>query len=69
MTFNRNPYANCASILYSHHAPLAKTAPERHILQHLAQEWLFRSQFVQRWRETLNPVHFTYEDFCRDPQT
>ncbi|MEM8637503.1 MAG: sulfotransferase [Cyanobacteria bacterium P01_G01_bin.54] len=70
VTFNRNPYANCASILYRHHDPQTKTASERlAIVQQLAADWLFRSQWVQQWRETLAPIHFTYEAFCRDPQS
>ncbi len=69
MAFNRDPFANCASILYRHHEPQNKTKPERiRILEDLAREWLFRSGWVRKWIQEKNVVYFSYEQFCADPE-
>ena len=69
ITFNRNPYANCSSILYRHHSPADKTELERiTILRELAANWIFRSTLIKKWVDNLQTVNFTYEQFCSSPE-
>jgi hypothetical protein len=69
IVYNRNPYANCASILYRHHQPETKTEQERiDILRLLASRWVFRSKWAKKHIETYNPINFTYESFCQNPE-
>lgn len=66
--FNRNPYANCASILYRNHAPQEKAEDERaRILATLAEDWVFRSTYVKKWVEQFSLLLVTYESFCAAP--
>jgi len=68
VTFNRNPYANCASSLYRNHEPQGKTEVQRiQWLRHLAQEWATRSTWVRRWNDEFETISLTYEQFCEDP--
>ena len=70
ITFNRNPYANCASILYRHHNPAQKTEKKRIlILQGLARDWIARSIWIKKWIDTLQTINLTYEQFCNDPKS
>lgn len=67
MVFNRNPYANCASILYRHHNPENKSEDDRiEILKVLAAAWAFRSDYAKKIIDLHDPVAFTYEEFCAD---
>jgi hypothetical protein len=69
VAFNRNPYANCASILYRRYDPENKVESDRiGILKKLASIWVFRSTWLSRWIEAFEPVFFTYEQFCSDPK-
>lgn len=66
--FNRNPFANCASILYRRHDPQKKTEAQRiEVLKQLASDWLFRSIWVKRWIDEMNLLYFSYEQFCSEP--
>ena len=70
VAFNRNPYANCSSILYRHHDPEAKREADRlRTVSKLAETWLLRSQWIRKWIEERNVTTFTYEEFCADPAT
>lgn len=67
IVFNRNPYANCASILYRRYQPESKSEGERiAILKDLAQNWLSRASYAQKIIKDHSPVSFTYEEFCGD---
>lgn len=67
LAFNRNPYANCASIMYRNYEPNNKSPDERHqILQLLARSWIERSTLIRRLVLELNITMFTYEEFCSD---
>lgn len=70
VAFNRNPYANCASILYRRYDPEKKAESDRiDILRNLASTWVFRSTWVRKWIDAFDPVFFTYEQFCSNPKT
>jgi hypothetical protein len=67
MVFNRNPYANCASMLYRNHSPENKSEDQRiQLVKKLAKWWAFRSSYAKKIIEFHNPVAFTYEEFCAD---
>ena len=70
VAFNRNPYANCASILYRRHDAEKKTESERiDVLRNLVSTWVFRSTWLRKWMEAFHPVFFSYEQFCSDPRS
>jgi hypothetical protein len=65
---NRDPYANCASILYRNHpAETLSEAQRLDVLRGLAQSWLFRSQQIQAVLQRHAAVLITHEQFCADP--
>ncbi len=67
IVFNRNPYANCASILYRQYKRNIKSEARRmDLLTHLAERWVFRSEYARELINLKNPAHFTYEEFCRN---
>lgn len=67
---NRDPYANCASILYRMHggAELGK-AQRLQQLRMLAQHWLLRSAKIRELVSRLDIPLLTYEQFCDAPAT
>ena len=68
VAFNRDPYANCSSILYRNHDPSTKTADERlATVARLAANWLFRARWIKRWIDKFALPFFKYEDFCANP--
>jgi len=67
---NRDPYANCASILY--HQPDAESLGSEKrigILINLAERWLMRSQRLRNLVEELSIPLITYEEFCQNPSS
>ena len=67
---NRNPYANCASILYREHDVENVDSEQRiRILSKLADDWIKRSQKIRELVLRLNIPLITYEDFCHDPSS
>jgi len=65
---NRDPYANCASILYRNYAADKPGAAERiHVLTRLAHEWVLRSEKIRELVLKLNIPLLTYEKFCEYP--
>ncbi len=67
LAFNRNPYANCASILYRNYDPGNKSTEERlHLLEILANSWIEKSSLIRNLIIELNITMFTYEEFCSD---
>jgi hypothetical protein len=65
---NRDPYANCASILYRHHdADNLDTDRRISIVQKLAADWQFRSEYIRKLVEKKSIPLVTYETFCDDP--
>jgi len=65
---NRDPYANCASILYRNH-PAAQlgTAERQHLLRGLASDWQQRSMKIRELVCRLDIPLLTYEEFCDNP--
>jgi len=70
ITFNRNPYAKCASSLYREYPSLQKPGLERRLtlLRDGARKWANASAEIKRWADTDQTVDLTYEQFCQDPQ-
>ncbi len=67
---NRNPYANCASILYRlHDGENASPAKRLRILETLTEEWLHRSGKIKELVQKLGIPLVTYEAFCENPAT
>lgn len=67
LAYNRNPYANCASIMYRNYDPKNKSPEERQrILKILAKSWIEKSTLIRALVLELNINMFTYEDFCAD---
>lgn len=67
---NRDPYANCASILYRHHDADNLTPEERQkVRDRLVKAWIMRSLKVQELIESLKAPLLTYEDFCQNPSS
>ena len=65
---NRDPYANCASILYRHHdADNLSLIQRKSLLGDLVQNWIMRSTKIRELIEALNAPLLTYEDFCKNP--
>ncbi len=67
---NRNPYANCSSILYrNHNADKIGSAKRKILLGELAITWLNRSIKIRELIHKLNIPLLTYEEFCQDPSS
>ncbi len=67
MVFNRNPYANCSSML--HRRKGSELMPEDQriaLLAELASKWLRRAGHAKNIIDVHDPVAFTYEQFCED---
>lgn len=65
---NRDPYANCASILYRHHDADNLSLHERKgVLSGLVKAWVMRSNNIQELVLSRNIPLLTYESFCRQP--
>ncbi len=68
MAFNRNPYANCSSILYRYHSLKNITVKERaKIVSLIADKWVSRSAWIKKWIDEWDLIYFSYEDFCEAP--
>jgi len=67
---NRDPYANCASILYRNHDPENISSIKRkEILEKLAQDWLMRSYKLREIIIKNKVPLLTYEQFCQAPSS
>lgn len=65
---NRDPYANCASILYRMHDGTNAAAGQREQqLRTLAGHWLRRSAKIRELVSRLDIPLLTYEQFCDEP--
>lgn len=68
LAFNRNPFAYCSSLVYRDYQPVSMTPDERvDTFRRVAEGWLTRSIWIRKWIDELDIVHFTYEEFCRNP--
>ena len=67
MAFNRNPFANCSSILYRTKQNNKSDEERIRALKKIAAKWLNRSRWIRKWIEEKNIVNFTYENFCAAP--
>ncbi len=67
---NRNPYANCASILYRLYNPTKISMEKRkRILEQLAEGWLMRSRRIKELIIKYKVPLLTYEQFCQNPSS
>lgn len=67
---NRDPYANCASILYRRHdAEKLSSESRKEVLGKLANSWIKKSTKVKELVGTLNAPLLTYEAFCQNPSS
>jgi len=67
---NRDPYANCASILYRNHDPGSLSPDKRkEVLSDLAKDWIVRSEKIKELISNFNAPLLTYEEFCRNPSS
>jgi len=65
---NRDPYANCASILYRHHDAENITFDQRQkFLKEFAENWVIRSIRIRDLILKLDIPLLTYEKFCQNP--
>lgn len=65
ITFNRNPYANCASSMYRHHDADKLTDSQRlALLANYADQWIMRSAVIRKISEECPALMLTYEQFC-----
>ena len=65
---NRDPYANCASILYRHYdAENINLVQRKIVLEKLANDWLMRSYRIKELVLQLGIPLLTYEKFCKNP--
>lgn len=66
--FNRNPYANCSSILFRNYDPKNHSKKENiKTISLLADRWLVRSRWIKKWIDEMRLTYLTYEKFCADP--
>jgi hypothetical protein len=65
---NRDPYANCASILYRMHDGEQLAPAQRvRLLRTLASHWILRSGRIRELVSRLGIPLLTYEQFCDEP--
>ena len=66
---NRNPYANCASMLFRNHdvVNLDQQAREK-IISNLVDLWVIRSNQIKMLVVNQTIPLLTYEDFCGEPE-
>jgi len=68
VAFNRNPFAQCSSVIFRHHdSSTVREGERRLVLERIANEWLLRSTWIRRWIEEKEIPFFSYERFCVDP--
>ena len=67
---NRDPYANCASILYRNYDPDNISSTKRkELLEQLAKAWLMRSNKLKEFITNHEVPLLTYEQFCQKPSS
>ena len=65
---NRDPYANCASILYrNHNAENISDDIRIETLQTLTRDWIMRSRYLKEFVIKSKTPLITYEKFCENP--
>jgi len=65
---NRDPFANCASVLTRQHNPGSLSQLERRtVMKNLAKAWIMRSKLIQILVQDLNCPFCSYEEFCKKP--
>ena len=70
IAINRDPYANCASILYRHHdAENIESEQRLTELSIIAKDWINRSLVINELVTTHEIPLITYEEFCNKPET
>jgi hypothetical protein len=70
LAFNRNPYANCSSILYRECRPDSLESDNRKkIVEAIAVGWLARGSHLKKAIDNMNMLNFSYEDFCENPES
>ena len=67
---NRDPYANCASILYRHHdADNLSPHKRKEVLYNLTNNWIMHSEKIKSLISSLSAPLLTYEEFCSNPSS
>jgi hypothetical protein len=67
IVFNRNPFANCSSILYRNYPAEDMSDNDRlEILENLAKKWINRSSYAMKVSSLHSSLTITYEQFCAD---
>jgi hypothetical protein len=67
---NRDPYANCASILYRRHdADDLSPHKRKEVLYTLSKGWVMRSEKIKELISSLSAPLLTYEEFCSNPSS
>ncbi len=65
---NRDPYANCSSILYRNwYAKYFNSKKRKRLLEEYAKDWMMRSYKIRELVIEKNIPLITYEHFCHDP--
>ena len=64
---NRNPYANCASILARHHEDSVGQENRKAVVQKVANDWITRSTIVKKYVTEKSTPLLTYEALCERP--
>jgi hypothetical protein len=68
LAMNRDPYANCSSILHRHFRTSELTLIERkEKLKAIAERWIFRSKTLMGLARQYNMPVVSYESFCENP--
>lgn len=69
LAMNRNPFANCSSILYRQYDVINLSAADRlQIVQDLARRWLMRTRVLTLLTHKLKVPTVSYERFCESPK-
>lgn len=67
---NRDPYANCASILYRHHiADNISSIHRKEVLEASAKKWMLLSYKIRELIIEKEIPFLTYEGFCSNPSS
>jgi len=67
---NRNPYANCASLLYrKYDVETINSSDRKDILEFLARGWIKRSTIIKDLIQKFDMPLVTYENFCQNPSS
>lgn len=64
---NRDPYANCASILSRHHSETVDQSNRTTTVEKVVQDWITRSTIIRKFVNEKKMPLITYEEMCEAP--